>query len=812
MFLPGIPGGTLTVAEDSDGDGFDDDTGEYVGDGSDDGSGDDGTDESYDPDYDSDGDGLSDEQEWMGVEVEVAYEPFYYDETTGEEVAHTGYTMDWVYPDPEDADSDDDLLPDGLEVLIGFNPMDAADGNCDSDGDGLSYGREYLENTNPDLRDSDGDGFEDGDEVLVLLTDPNDPSDPLLDDGSGDEEVDDGGGNTGTGTEEVDPDDDETGDDGGGSGDTGTDDDGGTGDGGSDAEGGVDDDNGVDGGEDTEDEEQQPPGSNEVWLEIRGARFSSGGPGQEQGSDDDEDPGEPADENGDGGTPPSGGVGGFGLVEQIGGPAINNDFATHSAVVAAYRNMLTTVTSDSGSLPSHTGREGGWHPMANNPDQSFNGLLYKAQESYEQEGSLGPYLAFSEEVQVRLAMAPGRTAEQAIKRSFLKVTRGNDEDEDGENDIIEVEVVELEIAEGQEATAQGGVITLKPETSIPSVDGMDGSRASIGLLPMEVRDISDNTIVSDKAWIKAHKSDTDPKPQMPKLEASIPGLANNLTVEWRLEIEYDRRSGRDDMRIPAGPTEEPGLSTQGGEPWKIWEELPLRPDYEFVGGDCTLKYEILGSGSGNNSGEIKFRILDENPDDDRCKAYITSKQGTVWYAWAVAQHESGDSTGAIFNQFANGRLDGLPGGAHGDKGEPFYANDGSEGDGWGMFQRDSSSGHPVTTLETWSWEENMEGFLDDEYPEHLAIAKSYIDYIKANNPNTFENPEFTIKGRSISGLHVLALTWYNSIRGTSSQRMPFDGSKPAGQRWLLNLPNAPEKDQPYVDEVLDEYNEGTDYI
>jgi len=183
VFLPGIPGGSFTVGEDLDGDGYDDDTGEYVG-GGDEGGGD-----PYDPDYDGDGDGISDEDEWAGVEVIVAYEMTYYDETTGEEYIHTEYVPEVVYTDPADSDSDDDLLPDGWEVLIGFNPMDPTDGNSDAgDGDGLSYGREYVEGTNPDNPNTDGDAYDDFEEVMLLSSDPNDPADPVeqaTDDGTG---------------------------------------------------------------------------------------------------------------------------------------------------------------------------------------------------------------------------------------------------------------------------------------------------------------------------------------------------------------------------------------------------------------------------------------------------------------------------------------------------------------------------------------------------------------------------------------------------------------------------------------------------
>jgi hypothetical protein len=103
----------------------------------------------------------------------------------------------------------------------------------------------------------------------------------------------------------------------------------------------------------------------------------------------------------------------------------------------------------------------------------------------------------------------------------------------------------------------------------------------------------------------------------------------------------------------------------------------------------------------------------------------------------------------------------------------------------------------------------MLGFLVDEYPEHLNYVNTYVNSVRTSNPSTFEEPEFTIKGRAISGRDVLALTRYNGAQGRSKERlMHFDSSKPSGQRWSLDLPNAPEKSQPYVHEILDQYNGG----
>ncbi|MEI8108791.1 MAG: hypothetical protein WCI46_13340 [Verrucomicrobiota bacterium] len=324
------------------------------------------------------------------------------------------------------------------------------------------------------------------------------------------------------------------------------------------------------------------------------------------------------------------------------------------------------------------------------------------------------------------------------------------------------------------------------------------------LLPLEVKDVSNGQVISDTARIKGHTSGTDPKPEMPKLEARFVGAPAGWQVEWKLENRYPRRAGRDDLNIP-NVGEESGIFVAGDQPWKIWEEINNSSGLKFFGGDVKLKYTIYFGASLAVTGEVSFKIRGENPDAARCKAHIVANQGSVWYAWAIAKHESRDSTG-IYNEFANGLANGGAG-AHGAKGEPFYSP--QEGDGWGLFQRDSASGHFVTTEETWSWDGNMKGFLQDEYPEHLGIANTYVNGVRSSHPTTFEEPQFTIKGRSILGRDVLALTWYNGPQGRSNASMlRFDGSKPSGARWSLKLPNAPEKTQPYVYEILDESNGG----
>ena len=86
-----------------------------------------------------------------------------------------------VTTDPTYFDTDDDLLPDGYEILHSLNPVDAVDGDADSDGDLLTRGEEYVLGTDYTKEDTDGDSYHDGIEVL-LGTNPLDPNDPGPDD------------------------------------------------------------------------------------------------------------------------------------------------------------------------------------------------------------------------------------------------------------------------------------------------------------------------------------------------------------------------------------------------------------------------------------------------------------------------------------------------------------------------------------------------------------------------------------------------------------------------------------------------------
>ncbi|HUT80380.1 MAG TPA: hypothetical protein VMZ29_04180 [Candidatus Bathyarchaeia archaeon] len=91
--------------------------------------------------------------------------------TNLEEYTQIFYYHNWT--DPWNPDTDFDLMPDGYEVANHLDPL-LANGQIDSDFDGLTNLEEYYLGTDPRDKDTDGDGAEDGLEVL-FNTDPFDP-------------------------------------------------------------------------------------------------------------------------------------------------------------------------------------------------------------------------------------------------------------------------------------------------------------------------------------------------------------------------------------------------------------------------------------------------------------------------------------------------------------------------------------------------------------------------------------------------------------------------------------------------------------
>ena len=73
--------------------------------------------------------------------------------------------------DPNDPDTDNDGIPDGIEYLNGLNPLNRRDGDLDQDEDGFSNFEEFSLGTDINASDTDSDGIPDSSDNLP--TQPN---------------------------------------------------------------------------------------------------------------------------------------------------------------------------------------------------------------------------------------------------------------------------------------------------------------------------------------------------------------------------------------------------------------------------------------------------------------------------------------------------------------------------------------------------------------------------------------------------------------------------------------------------------------
>ena len=116
---------------------------------------------------DTDGDGLSD-----GAEVRTHHTDPLKADTDEDGLSDGAEVSNIPASSPLKKDTDGDGIPDPLELQMGLNPSDPADGQADKDNDGLSNAREAQLGTLINNPDSDGDTLLDGVEVNQKGTDP----------------------------------------------------------------------------------------------------------------------------------------------------------------------------------------------------------------------------------------------------------------------------------------------------------------------------------------------------------------------------------------------------------------------------------------------------------------------------------------------------------------------------------------------------------------------------------------------------------------------------------------------------------------
>jgi hypothetical protein len=222
------------------------------------------------------------------------------------------------------------------------------------------------------------------------------------------------------------------------------------------------------------------------------------------------------------------------------------------------------------------------------------------------------------------------------------------------------------------------------------------------------------------------------KPQMPQLEARItPPLDISNTVEWQMEIKYDRTDYKgvsSNPDLPAGCSQRHDIvqyaqSVESRNVWKIHEAqsvpvpdngkdkeinrnfppdilLTESQDYNkvFCGGNATLSYKLAGFERTEN-----FWILGKNPDNQEARDYMIANSGEFWWlTWAIAQHES-EVSPYLYNQFSPVNYDEYNKAYHPRWGTP---------QGWGMLQADRAERQDENKFyapvgELWNWKENF---------------------------------------------------------------------------------------------------------
>jgi len=119
---------------------------------------------------DSDNDGLGDGEEVLTYGSDPTLE-----DSDGDGLSD-GIEVIEHQTSPTSTDTDEDGMPDKWEVNYQLEPTNALDAGFDPDRDGLTNIEEYAYQTNPNKWDTDGDGMEDGWEVKYALN-PLDASD-----------------------------------------------------------------------------------------------------------------------------------------------------------------------------------------------------------------------------------------------------------------------------------------------------------------------------------------------------------------------------------------------------------------------------------------------------------------------------------------------------------------------------------------------------------------------------------------------------------------------------------------------------------
>jgi hypothetical protein len=242
----------------------------------------------------------------------------------------------------------------------------------------------------------------------------------------------------------------------------------------------------------------------------------------------------------------------------------------------------------------------------------------------------------------------------------------------------------------------------------------------------------------------------------------------------------------------------------------------------FFGGEAELTYQLLKSDGTELGTEEKmlFSIGGKNPDDAKCKTFITQtatqmQQPMAWFAYAIAKHESRDynETGSRYNQFWDkaGRF----GGTDHRAGEVLWVNNPNEAPpkGFGMFQITGSASDnqaDIPRKQLWDWYEGVRGGLTIVASKR-SIADRYFARIQrksAQHKTAYQEcppPSIPVGTHTFLSADAIQIYGYNGTGTvTIDSRYPFDPNKPCGlgstKRWFWN-PHNVAGGEPYIRKV-----------
>jgi hypothetical protein len=228
---------------------------------------------------------------------------------------------------------------------------------------------------------------------------------------------------------------------------------------------------------------------------------------------------------------------------------------------------------------------------------------------------------------------------------------------------------------------------------------------------------------------------------MPQLEFNVPGLQENVTLEAKLLVEYERpyagKQTDDTVRVPANGA----FQAVANGRWQIWNDYANLP---FFGGDATLTYKINGGAEQT----IKFAIGGRNPDDARCKTYTQGRPNAPWYAYAVEKHESQAYNPGFYNQFweRSGNSSPINNGVNYTftKGDALIVRSPGETGvgGTGLAQVTGAGGNKTVSAPReifWNWQKNVDSFLGIMATK-IQIAENFMnDSTPRNGPGSMPN-------------------------------------------------------------------------